>query len=40
VTRHRTLIDAVRTKDRVFMAAAIKEHYLNPRSFHDNDDRG
>ena len=40
VTRHQTLIDAVRTKDRVLMAAAIKEHYLNPRSFHDNDDLG
>jgi DNA-binding GntR family transcriptional regulator len=40
VTRHRTLIEAVRTKDRVLMAAAIKEHYLSPRSFHDNDDLG
>ncbi|HUB39859.1 MAG TPA: GntR family transcriptional regulator [Streptosporangiaceae bacterium] len=40
VTRHRALIDAVRTKDRVLMVAAIKEHYLNPRSFHDNDDLG
>lgn len=40
VTRHQMLIDAIRTKDRVLMAAAIKEHYLNPRSFHDNDDRG
>lgn len=40
VTRHRMLIDAVRTKDRVFMAAAIKDHYLSPDSFHDSDDRG
>lgn len=40
VTRHRMLIDAIRTKDRVFMAAAIKDHYLNPDSFHDSDDRG
>ncbi len=40
VTRHQMLIDAIRTKDRVLMAAGIKEHYLNPRSFHDNDDRG
>ena len=39
VARHRTLIEAVRTKDRVLMAAAIKEHYLKPRAFHDNDDR-
>jgi DNA-binding GntR family transcriptional regulator len=40
VTRHRSLIDAVATRDRVLMAAAIKNHYLNPRSFHDNDNRG
>ncbi len=40
VTRHRSLIDAVATRDRVLMAAAIKNHYLNPRSFHDKDDRG
>jgi DNA-binding GntR family transcriptional regulator len=40
VTRHRSLIDAIRTKDRVLMAAAIKNHYLSPRSVHDNDDRG
>jgi GntR family transcriptional regulator, rspAB operon transcriptional repressor len=38
VTRHRLLIDAVATADRDVMAAAIKEHYLNPRSFHDHDD--
>jgi len=40
VARHRTLIDDVATRDRVLIAAAIKNHYLNPRSFHDNDDRG
>ena len=40
VIRHRSLIDDVATKDRVLIAAAIKNHYLNPRSFHDNDDRG
>jgi GntR family transcriptional regulator, rspAB operon transcriptional repressor len=39
VTRHRSLIDDVATRDRVLIAAAIKNHYLNPRSFHDNDDR-
>jgi GntR family transcriptional regulator, rspAB operon transcriptional repressor len=40
VTRHRSLIDAIATKDRVLMAAAIKHHYLSPESFHDTDDRG
>jgi GntR family transcriptional regulator, rspAB operon transcriptional repressor len=40
VTRHRSLIDDVATRDRVLIAAAIKNHYLNPRSFHDNDDLG
>jgi DNA-binding GntR family transcriptional regulator len=40
VSRHRSLIDAIRTKDRVLMAAAIKNHYLSPQSFHDHDDRG
>ena len=39
VTRHRSLIDSIRTKDRVLMAAAIKDHYLNPKSFYDNDSR-
>ena len=39
VIRHRQLIDAVRTADRGVMAAAIKDHYLNPRSFHDHDDQ-
>jgi DNA-binding GntR family transcriptional regulator len=40
VTGHRALIDAVTTKGRVLMAAAIEEPYLSPRSFHDNDDLG
>ncbi len=40
VERHRQLIDAVRTADRDVLAAAIREHYLNPRSFHDHDDQG
>ena len=40
VTRHRLLIEAVRTADRGVIAAAIKDHYLNPRSFHDHDDQG
>jgi DNA-binding GntR family transcriptional regulator len=37
VARHRSLIDSIRTKDRVLMAAAIKNHYLDPDSFHDKD---
>ncbi len=40
VELHRQLIDAVRTGDRAVLATAIKEHYLNPRSFHDHDDQG
>jgi hypothetical protein len=28
------------TKDRVLMAAALNEHYLNLRSLHDDDDLG
>jgi hypothetical protein len=28
------------TKDRVSMAAALNEHYLNPQPLHDNDDLG
>jgi DNA-binding GntR family transcriptional regulator len=40
VARHRSLIDAIATKDRVLMAAAIKHHYLSPESFHDAEDRG
>lgn len=39
VARHRSLIDAIRTKDRVLMAAAIKNHYLDPESFYDDNDR-
>ena len=37
VVRHRLLIDAVRTGDRDVMAAAIKDHYLNPESFYGHD---
>ncbi|HMH91443.1 MAG TPA: GntR family transcriptional regulator [Streptosporangiaceae bacterium] len=37
VDRHKTLIDAVRGRDRAVLAGAIKEHYLSPRSFHDHD---
>lgn len=37
VERHRTLVDAVRTRDRDVMAEAIREHYLDPSTFHDHD---
>jgi GntR family transcriptional regulator, rspAB operon transcriptional repressor len=38
VERHRVLIDAVRSKDRVVMAQAIKDHYLRSDSIHDDPD--
>jgi DNA-binding GntR family transcriptional regulator len=37
VDRHRTLVDAVRTRDRDVMAEAIREHYLDPSTFLDHD---
>jgi len=37
VERHRTLVDAVRTRDRDVMAEAIREHYLDPSTFLDHD---
>lgn len=39
VTRHRSFIDAIRTRDRVLMMAAIKNHYLSPKPFAEGDDR-
>jgi DNA-binding GntR family transcriptional regulator len=33
VGRHRTLIDAVRTRDMTLIAAALQDHYLNPGLF-------
>jgi DNA-binding GntR family transcriptional regulator len=33
VARHRSLISAVATTDRQQIAAALKDHYLNPKSF-------
>ena len=37
VGRHRTLIDAVRTRDTTQIAAALQDHYLSPRNFADNE---
>jgi GntR family transcriptional regulator, rspAB operon transcriptional repressor len=39
VERHRVLIQAVRSREKDVIAAAIKDHYLNPLSVHDHDDR-
>ena len=33
IDRHRDLIAAVATRDRTIIAAALKDHYLNPRTF-------
>ena len=33
VGRHRSLIDAVRTRDLTLIAAALQDHYLNPGNF-------
>ena len=35
VDRHRSLIVAVATRDRTTIAAALKDHYLNPKAFAD-----
>ena len=36
IDRHRSLIEAVATRDRPHIAAALKDHYLNPKSFADS----
>jgi DNA-binding GntR family transcriptional regulator len=36
IDRHRDLIAAVATRDRAVIAAALKDHYLNPKSFADH----
>ncbi len=36
IDRHRSLIEAVATRDRPRIAAALKDHYLNPKSFADS----
>ena len=33
IDRHRDLIAAVATRDRTLIAAALKDHYLNPRTY-------
>jgi DNA-binding GntR family transcriptional regulator len=33
IDRHRSLIEAVATRDRPVIAAALKDHYLNPKTF-------
>jgi DNA-binding GntR family transcriptional regulator len=33
VDRHRSLIAAVATRDKITIAAALKDHYLNPKTF-------
>jgi DNA-binding GntR family transcriptional regulator len=37
VGRHRSLIDAVRTRDMTLIAAALQDHYLNPGLFAENE---
>jgi hypothetical protein len=33
VGRHRSLIEAVSTRETTLIAAALRDHYLNPRLF-------
>ena len=40
VGRHRSLIDAVRTRDLTLIAAALQDHYLNPRNFAEDAQNG
>ena len=35
IDRHRSLIEAVATRDRVTIAAALKDHYLVPKTLAD-----
>ena len=37
VGRYRGLIDAVRTRDMALIAAALRDHYLNPGLFAENE---
>lgn len=39
VDRHQSLIDAVATGDRALIAAALKDHYLNPKTFADTEEK-
>jgi DNA-binding GntR family transcriptional regulator len=38
VVRHRLLVDAIRGEDRAVMAQAIRDHYLDPTTLHDDRD--
>lgn len=38
IDRHRSLIEAVATRDWTVIAAALKDHYLNPKTFPDSHD--
>jgi DNA-binding GntR family transcriptional regulator len=38
VGRHRSLIDAVRTRDSTLIAAALQDHYLHPVFFGENEE--
>jgi DNA-binding GntR family transcriptional regulator len=38
VGRHRSLIDAVRTRDSTLIAAALQDHYLHPVFFSENEE--
>jgi DNA-binding GntR family transcriptional regulator len=40
VGRHRSLIDAVRTRDMTLIAAALRDHYLNPGNFAEDAQNG
>ncbi|MCW2929320.1 MAG: Transcriptional regulator, GntR family [Actinomycetia bacterium] len=37
IDRHRTLIEAVASRDRAVISAALKDHYLNPKTFADEE---
>ena len=39
VDRHQSLIDAVATRDRAVIAAALKDHYLNPKTCADTEEK-
>jgi DNA-binding GntR family transcriptional regulator len=37
IDRHRTLIEAVASRDRAVISAALEDHYLNPKTFADEE---
>jgi DNA-binding GntR family transcriptional regulator len=38
IDRHADLVDAVATRDRAIISAALKDHYLNPTTFADEEE--